>query len=199
MARDGGRALLIEVQARELGTSKLEAIITAYDATGKKIDSAGDKPLAEDVFAVQGSSRTSNDPFLNLTVPKNTHQITLAIEDLAQRGGPQYGYRIRVRKVAEDFRLALASPLVNIPAGGTAIVVVGADRRGYNGPIQLSIADLPKGIHVEGGFIPREYVDANNARTLNRRGVLILSADRAVELPPRPAGIERPSRPCEAG
>ena len=180
-----GDKLLIEVQARELGTSKLEAIITAYDASGKKIDSAGDKPLPEDVFAVQGSSRTSNDPFLNLTAPKDARQITLAIEDLAQRGGPQYGYRIRIRKQAEEFRLGLASPFVNVPTGGTAIVVVGADRRGYDGPIQLTIPDLPKGIHVEGGSIPREYVDANNARTFNRRGVLILSADPGVELPAR--------------
>jgi hypothetical protein len=180
-----GDKLLFEVQARELGTSKLEAILTAYDGSGKKLDSAGDKPLPEDVFAVQGTSRTSNDPFLNLTVPKDTHEITLAIEDLASRGGPQYGYRVIVRKQAEDFQLALSSPFVNIPAGGTAIVSVGADRRGYNGPIELSIADLPKGIHVEGGMIPREYVDANNARTFNRRGVLILSADPGVEMPMR--------------
>ena len=40
-----GDRLLIEVQARELGSSKIEAILTAFDSAGKKIDSAGDKPL----------------------------------------------------------------------------------------------------------------------------------------------------------
>lgn len=180
-----GDHLLIEVQARELGTSKLEAILTAYDAAGKKIDSAGDKPLPEDVFAVQGTSRTSSDPFLNLTVPKDANEITLAIEDLAGRGGPMYAYRIVVGKRAEDFRLALGSPHLNIPAGGTAFVSVGADRRGYDGPIQVTVADLPPGVRVEGGYIPREYVDANNSRTFSRRGVLILSADPGVELPMR--------------
>lgn len=178
-----GDQLLIEVQARELGTSKIEAILTAYDAAGKKIDSAGDKPLPEDVFAVQGSSRTSRDPFLNLTVPKETTEITLAIEDLALRGGPQFGYRIVVRKQPEDFRLITATPTINIPAGGTSIITVVADRRGYDGPIHLSIPDLPPGVKVEAGTIPRETMDANNARTVNRRGVLLLTADAGVEVP----------------
>jgi hypothetical protein len=64
-------------------------------------------------------------------------------------------------------------------------VAVNANRRGYDGPIQLTIPDLPKGIRVEGGIIPREFVDANNARTLNRRGVLVLTAEPGVELPAR--------------
>ena len=180
-----GDALLIEMQARELGTSRIEGIITAYGPDGKKLDSAGDKPLPEDVFAVQGTSRTSSDPFLNLKVPDGAREITLAVEDLAERGGPHFGYRLSVRKIAEDFRLSLASPLVNIPAGGTAVVNVAADRRGYNGPIQLSVDGLPAGVKAQGGYIPREYVDANNARTFNRRGVLILSAESEVTLDPR--------------
>lgn len=180
-----GDHLLLEVQARELGTSRLEAILTAYDSAGKKIDSAGDKPLPEDVFAVQGTSRTSNDPFLNVTVPAGSSEITVSIEDLAERGGVHYPYRIVVRRAAEDFQLSLVSPYVNIPAGGSAAVVVAADRRGFNGPIQLTIPDLPNGIHVAGGIIPREYVDANNARTTNRRGTLVLSADAGVEMPAR--------------
>ncbi|MDQ2945933.1 MAG: hypothetical protein M3Y27_08325, partial [Acidobacteriota bacterium] len=71
-------------------------------------------------------------------------------------------------------------PYVNVPAGGTIAVSVGADRRGYDGPIKLTIADLPKGIRVEGGYIPREYVDPNNARSFNRRGVLNITADAAI-------------------
>jgi hypothetical protein len=177
-----GEKLLFELQARELGTSKLEGIISVYDASGKKLDSAGDKPLPEDVFAVQGISRTSSDPFLNLTVPAGVKEIAVTVEDLAQRGGPLYGYRLIVRKQAEDFRLSISSPFVNVPAGGTALVGITADRRGYDGPIRLSIPDLPSGIRAEGGTIPREFVDEVNTRTLNRRGFLILSADVGVEL-----------------
>ncbi len=184
-----GEKLLFELQARDLGTSRLEGVITVYDAKGKKLESAGDKPLPEDVFAVQGTSRTSNDPFLNFTVPKDSHEIVVAVEDLAERGGPFYGYRLIARRQAEDFQLAISSPYVNVPAGGTVVVNVVADRRGYDGPIQLTIADLPKGIRVEGGYIPREYIDVNNARSINRRGVLNITAD-----PTTGAGVDLSNR-----
>jgi hypothetical protein len=179
-----GERLLLELQARELGTSRLEGIITVYDASGKKLASAGDQPLPEDVFAVQGTSRTSSDPFLNLTVPAGAHELVVAVEDLALRGGPFYGYRLGVRRQAEDFRLSISSPYVNVPAGGTVAISVSADRRGYDGPIQLTIPNLPQGLRVEGGMIPREYVEANNTRTLNRRGILLLTAEPGVLLHP---------------
>jgi len=177
---DPGDKLLFELQARELGTSRIEGVITAFDAAGKKLDSAGDKPLPEDVFAVQGTSRTSNDPFLNLTVPKDVHEITIAVEDLAERGGPFYAYRLITRLQAEDFQLSIGSAYANIPAGGTVMINVFADRRGYDGPIQITIPDLPKGYILDGGIIPRETIDANNARTFNRRGMLTITAPPGV-------------------
>jgi hypothetical protein len=180
LAVEPGDKLILEMQARELGTSKIEAIITAYGPDGKKLGSAGDQPLPEDVFAVTNSSRTSSDPFLNVTVPAGVRELTVSVEDLALRGGPLYGYRLTARKQSEDFKLTVTTPQINIPAGGTVPVSVSADRRGFDGPIRLSIPDPPKGIHVEGGFIPREYLDASNQRTVNRRGVLLLTADQNV-------------------
>jgi len=175
-----GEKLIFELQARELGTSRLEGIITVRDAAGKRLGSAGDQPLAEDVFAVQGTSRTSSDPFLNFTVPPDIREVVVSVEDLALRGGPLYGYRLIARRQAEDFTLTVSSPFVNIPAGGTAVISVSADRRGYDGPIQITIPELPKGVHASGGVIPREYVDAANARTINRRGILTITADPGI-------------------
>jgi hypothetical protein len=172
------------LQARELGTSRLEAIVTAFDSAGKKLASAGDQPLPEDVFAVQGTSRTSSDPFFNLTVPPDVRELTISVEDLAMRGGPLYGYRLIATRQDEDFTLTVSSPFLNIPAGGTAVLSVSADRRGYDGPIQLTIPNLPAGVHLSGGTIPREYIDAANTRTINRRGILTVSADPGVTLPP---------------
>jgi hypothetical protein len=184
-----GEKLLFEIQARELGTSRLETVLTVYDDKGKKLDSAGDQPLPEDVFAVQGVSRTSSDPFLNLTVPDGVSEIWVSVEDLAQRGGPNYGYRLIARRASEDFVLSLAAPFVNIPAGGSVAVTVVAGRRGYDGPIQITVPDLPKGITAEGGIIPRETVDPNNARTMNRRGILVLTAEPGVEMPLRELAV----------
>ena len=175
-----GEKLIFELQARELGTSRLEGIVTIRDAAGKKLASGGDQPLADDVFAVQGTSRTSSDPFVNFTVPPDVHEVVVSVEDLALRGGPLYGYRLIARREAEDFILTVSTPFVNIPAGGTTVISVNADRRGYNGPIQITIPDLPTGIHVNGGVIPREYIDAANTRSINRRGVLTITADPGV-------------------
>ena len=177
-----GDKLLFEIEARELGTSRIEAVITAYDPAGKKLDSAGDKPLPEDVFAVQGTSRTSSDPFLNVTVPEGAREITVSVMDLAARGGQNYGYRLIARRQAQDFTLSLGSPQLNIPAGGSVAINISADRRGYDGPIQGVIPDLPKGVTVEGGLIPREYVDPNNTRSFSRRGTLVLTASQGVEM-----------------
>jgi hypothetical protein len=175
-----GEKLIFELQARELGTSRIEGIIAVWDAAGKKLASAGDQPLPDDVFAVQGTSRTSSDPFLNFTVPPEVREVVVSVEDLALRGGPLYGYRLVARRQAEDFTLTVSTPFVNIPAGGTAVISVSADRRGYDGPIQLTIPGLPNGIHLNGGVIPREYIDAANTRSINRRGILTITADPGV-------------------
>jgi len=202
-AVEPGEKLIFELQARELGTSRLEAILTVSDTSGKRLASAGDQPLPDDVFAVQGTSRTSSDPFLNFTAPPGVREVVVSIEDLARRGGPLYGYRLIARRQAEDFTLTVSSPFVNIPAGGTAAIGVSADRRGYDGPIQLTIPNLPKGMHVEGGMIPREYVDAGNTRTINRRGILTITADPGVSRRPVNwkcgARRPRPAARCCAG
>ncbi len=126
-----GEKLIFELQARELGTSRLEGIITIWNPAGKKLASAGDQPLPDDVFAVQGTSRTSSDPFLNFTVPPDTRELVVSVEDLALRGGPLYGYRLIARRQAEDFTLTISSPFVNIPSGGTAVI------SGYGGPPRI--------------------------------------------------------------
>ena len=128
--------------------------LTAFDAAGKKLDSAGDKPLPEDVFAVQGSSRTSSDPFLNLTVPKDVREITLAIEDLALRGGPLYGYRLVVAQAAEDFRLTCFSVCEHSRwrNGASLWQPIGAD---MTVPFNFHSGSA-EGRAVEGGMIPRE-------------------------------------------
>ena len=162
-----GEKLLFELQARELGTSRLEGDHHGLRCRGKKLDSAGDKPLPEDVFAVQGTSRTSSDPFLNLTVPPDVHEIVVTVEDLALRGGPLYGYRLIARRQAEDFTLS------------HRLAVRECSRRRHRGhqrvgrPARLRRphpADdrriCPRAFASEGGMIPREYVDAEQCAHL---------------------------------
>ena len=178
-----GESLLFELQSRELGTSALDGLITIYDAKGKKLASAGDIPPPIDVFSLQTGNRTSNDPFLNFKVPAGLSEIKVAIEDIAQRGGPDFGYRLTARKQAEDFLLTASPAFINVPRGGTVQVVVTADRRGYDGPIQALIPDLPKGWVAEGGYIAAETLDATGQRSFSRRGVLTVTAAKDAESP----------------
>ncbi|MEP7366499.1 MAG: hypothetical protein ABI972_24845 [Acidobacteriota bacterium] len=170
-----GEEFIFELQARELGTSKLTGLITVYDEKGTRLASGGDGPLPVDVAAVQASSRTLGDPYLQFKVPDGVNQITVTVEDLARRGGPYYGYRFSAYRAPFDFRATITSPYVNIPQGGTTIVNFSIERRGYTGPLSIEAVHLPKGIEIAGGNIPGEIADPSN-RSNARRGFVSLSA-----------------------
>ncbi len=170
-----GEQFMFELEARELGTSKISGLLTVYDEKGKRLDSAGDEPLPVDVAAVQVSSRTQGDPHLLFKVPEGVRKIAVTVEDLALRGGPHYGYRLHVYKTNCELRATVLTPFVNIPAGGTALVTVNVERRGFMGPLRVEAVNPPAGITVAGGDIPHEVPDPNN-RDYSRRAILTLTA-----------------------
>ena len=171
-----GAAMMLEMQARELGTSKIIGLITVKNAQGKELARAGDEPVIEGLFGAQ--SLTARDPFVRFRVPEGVDAVTVTVEDLARRGGPGYGYRLIAREQNEDFTAAIGNPYVNIPRGGTARVIVTVDRRGVDGPIQFTIPNLPAGLTVAGGLIPAEGDrSSGGSKVFSRRGVITLTAD----------------------
>jgi len=170
------RAMTFRIQARELGTSKLMAVITVRDEKGDVLGRSGDEPLAEDLFNVN-QSRTAGDPMLWLQAPQGVNQVTVTVEDLALRGGPDYAYRLNVQPVAQDFRIILNSPFVNVPAEGSVVVPVTVQRQGFLDEIQLRVANAPKGLRVEGGYVVAGLPVKETPQNRNSRGVLILTAD----------------------
>jgi len=66
------------------GTSRLDALLTLYDGSGKKLAS--------------GDDGDGLDPVLPFTVPAGVTEITVAVEDLLGRGGDAYGYRLQAKK-----------------------------------------------------------------------------------------------------
>ncbi len=175
------RAMTFRIQARELGTSKLMAVITVQDENGNVLRRSGDEPLAEDFFNVN-QSRTAGDPLLRLQAPADVNQVTVTVEDLALRGGPEYAYRLNVQAAAHDFRLVLNSPFVNVPAEGSVAVPVTVQRQGFDGDIQLRVANAPKGLRVEGGFVVAGMPVKETPQTRNSRGVLILTTEPGATL-----------------
>ncbi len=184
-----GEWVTARIQARELGTSKLMAIISAFDEKGAKLAHAGDEPLADDVYNVS-QSRTAGDPELRFQVPTNAHIAELTVEDLARRGGPGYAYRLNVESVREDIRLVLATPYVNIPAGGSAAVPVIVERHGYDGEVRLRVANAPAGLRVEGGYVPPIPPAKEKIQARRSEGVLILTAEEGAHLSPAELTVE---------
>lgn len=176
-----GATLRFRIQARELETSKLMAVISVFDAKGVKLAQAGDEPLAEDVYNVN-QSRTAGDPEIAVQVPTDAHTLTVTVEDLARRGGPAYGYRLSVLQVGQDIRLLLNTAYINIPAGGSIAVPVAVERHGFDGGVQLRLANPPRGLRVEGGTVVAVAPMKENYRTRNSPGVLILTADAETRL-----------------
>lgn len=85
------------------------------------------------------------DAFFDYTFPADG-DYTLAIEELHQRGGSAFVYRVEAQPITPTFDLTAAADVVNVGAGSTAMVTVDVARRGYNGPIQISATNLPAGL-----------------------------------------------------
>jgi len=177
-----GDLLSFRIDARELGTSKLMAVVAVYDAKGAKLGQAGDEPLSEDLYNVN-QSRTAGDPDLVVQVPSDSHALTVTVEDLARRGGPQYPYRLAIRKAAPDFRVVFNTPFINIPAGGSVAVPLTVQRRGFDGDVHLRLANPPKGLRADGGAVVSVApMKETPWRPRSSPGVLVLTADADLQL-----------------
>lgn len=174
-----GESWTIDLEAIELGTSRLFGVLSVYDQQGKLLASAGDEIPDPGVFALIAVGRTSSDPFVQFTVPENVGEVTVTVEDLVRRGGPLFGYRLWATRQPADFRLSLGTPFVNIPAGGTALVSVNVQRRGYTGAVQLKIPNAGEDLVVEGGYVPAE-IPNNDNRIVSRRGILTVTAKESM-------------------
>jgi hypothetical protein len=173
MPVEPGQKWMFEITAATLGTSRLDAILTAYDKDGKKLASADD-----------GSGF---DPMLPFTVPDGVHEVMLAVEDLLGRGGEAYGYRLEARHQQPDFVASLLTPFVNVPAGGTARINVLIQRRGYPGDLRVTIPNLPAGFKVAGGHVAVEAAaqDYRDFKPGTRSAVASLSITAPADAKPQ--------------
>ena len=176
-----GELLSFRIEAREIGTSKLMAVVAVYTANGAKLGQAGDETLSEDLYNVN-QSRTAGDPELVVKIPPDAHTLTVTVEDLARRGGPQYPYRLAIRKAAPDFRVVFNTPFVNIPAGGSVAVPLTVQRRGFDGDVHLRLANPPKGLLADGGRVVSVAASKEPWRPRSSPGVLVLTADADLQL-----------------
>jgi hypothetical protein len=152
-----GQKLRIEVAAADLG-SALDGILQVRGPDGAVLATADDTPSLNQskakAAAKKAAALNSPDPLLNFTVPAGMTEITLTLRDLRGEGGAGYPYRLTVEPIAAtSFQVAPVEDQISIPRGGTAAIAVTVTRLGFDGPITLTVANLPPGLSVRPGRV----------------------------------------------
>jgi hypothetical protein len=141
-----GMDLRFEVLANRAG-SPLDGVLYLRNDSGAQLATSDDRP-------------NTIDPGLDFTVPDGMTSLVVGLTDLEGRGGKDYIYRLVITPADRPgFALSLPEDRFLIPRGGTAVTRIGVNRTGYQGPIKLSLAGLPKGITVSGDEIPAGATD----------------------------------------
>ena len=119
-----------------------------------------------------GGPGYGKDSLLRFTAPADGEYIAM-IRDVRGMGGDDFAYRLTLRQPRPDFRLAVTPRNPNVPLGGSVPVVATAFRTDdFDGPIEVTIEDLPSGLKATSGTIGRGQVST----------VLLLSADVQAKL-----------------
>jgi hypothetical protein len=141
-----GMMLHFEVVANRAG-SPLDGVLFVREENGTQLAMSDDRP-------------NTIDPGLDITVADGTTSMVVALTDLESRGGTEYIYRLAITPAdPPGFSLTLFEDRQIIPQGGAAVARIRASRAGYQGPIKLSLPELPEDIIVSGAGIPPGATD----------------------------------------
>jgi len=114
-----------------------------------------------------GGPGYGKDSLLHFTAPADGDYI-LRLRDVRKLNGPDYAYRLTIRQPSPDFTLSVSPRNPNVPAGGRIPITVTALRLDdFDGPIEVSVKDMPAGLHATQGVIGAGQVSTT----------LLLSAD----------------------
>jgi hypothetical protein len=128
-----GRALRLELRARELG-SPLQGVVEVADAAGKVLGK-GEAGKSDPVVTVQ---------------PATDGTLTVRVrERFRSRGGPDFAYRLRLTNSEPDFHLSLETDTLTLPRKTAAKLRVHLERAGgFNGPVTVAVEGLPDTVAV---------------------------------------------------
>lgn len=142
-----GQRFVFRGMTRQLG-SPSDIFMQLYKSDGAKLAEAEDAGTSEGV--------------IDYTFPEDG-TLRLMVEDLHRRGGSEFAYRVEIKPFEPGFSLAAEAERLNVPKGGVFVVKVTCARRGYDGPITLSVAGAGEGLALAGNVIPEK----KNETTLN--------------------------------
>jgi hypothetical protein len=138
-----GAKLTLEVFAERLG-SRIDAVLELRNKDGVVLASNDDGP-------------TSIDSKLEFTVPAGLDTLVVVLRDTLEIANEQAIYRLVVTntdKPTPEVTVTAKSEVANIAAGESQVFEVNVARHGYDGPLQLSLGQLPPGVTATGTEIP---------------------------------------------
>jgi len=140
-----GRPVRFEVRARRSGSS-LDSHLRLIDEKGAIVASGDD-------------SAGSKDAILAFTPPADG-RYSLEVRDLLYRGGPTYAYCIVTGEDEPDFEATCDDDRAGVGPGGAVPWFVRATRRaGFDGPIEVRVEGLPRGLTAQPVTIPATMTD----------------------------------------
>lgn len=146
--------LVMDVCARRLD-SPMDSILTLFDSKGRQLAQNDDTKDESEGLVTHHA-----DSYLPYTFAAAGDYV-LAVADVQGKGGDEYGYRLAVAPPRPDFILRVRPDNPRAAQGSGALLTVTAFRRdGFEGPIRLSVKDLPDGFSVPSAVIPEQQNEA---------------------------------------
>ncbi len=100
-----------------------------------------------------GGPGYGKDSVIHFTAPADA-DYRIHIKDLRGIGSEHQAYRLTIREPRPDFRLSVSPRNPNVPVGGSVPVRVTAFRMdGFDGSIDVTLDNLPAGLHASAGII----------------------------------------------
>jgi hypothetical protein len=165
-----GETVVAETMARRLG-SPLDSVITLTSPSGKVL-------AVNDDYKDKGFGLVTDqaDSYVTATLPAaGTYVVT--VSDAAGKGGPDYGYRLRLSEPQPGFDLRVEPSTISVRRGGVATFTVTALRRdGFNDAISLALKNAPAGCVITGGSIAAK----SDTATVTLKMPVIVPADPMV-------------------
>ncbi len=137
-----GERLAFDVDSMKLGYLD-DPVLVVYTADGQFVASADDR------LQQNGSHPPNLDPYLVYKFEKAGRYVAM-IRDSAERGNPNYVYRLAIFPIEPDFDMKGLSPQVTLYRGKTSLLPVRVRRLGgWDQPIEVWVEDLGSGVTTE--------------------------------------------------
>jgi hypothetical protein len=149
-----GMTVVVDVQARRLD-SPLDSVVHVADESGR-ILGWNDDSMEKDGHLHLGDGLLTHhaDSRLVARVVEDG-PVYVRIADVQGRGGPDFGYRLRLVPPEPDFELKVTPSVINAAPGAHVPLQVHVVRGpGFDGEINLSLDGAPAGFSLSGARIP---------------------------------------------